>query len=263
MSAVTATIQMKPFPLPKFHLSKRVAGIGLVVAALLPTASFLTKHSESSAVSALKNVPGLPAAQTSTISTSMSNAGLVLPAGLTVHAITKGMTPTMLGDIKLFENTAKDADVAIQPLADGSTRVLNIIRSAAAPTAFTYDFPVPTGGKLALQADGGVAALDARGAVVNQIPAPWAMDANQNPVASKYSVSGSTIKLNVAHSAVNAYPVVADPCFRCFFRRVGGGILGGATTAGTCMAYGGWIAFGAGLAVCAGVGVLSGVAIAW
>jgi hypothetical protein len=58
------------------------------------------------------------------------------------------------------------------------------------------------------------------GSIVQTLPAPWAMDASDNPVPASYSVSGNTLTLQVQHSDLNAYPVVADPCLTCIWGAV-------------------------------------------
>ena len=82
------------------------------------------------------------------------------------------------------------------------------------PTAF--DFPADLDGEenLTLLADGSVLLSNALGENVYEVPAPWAYDAEGNEVPSWYTISGDTLTLNVDHSAVEAYPVVADPWYK-------------------------------------------------
>lgn len=50
--------------------------------------------------------------------------------------------------------------------------------------------------------------------VVAVIPAPWAIDAHGDPIATSLSVAGSTVTMTIAHRAAGtAYPVEADPQF--------------------------------------------------
>jgi hypothetical protein len=87
--------------------------------------------------------------------------------------------------------------------------------------------------------NGGVAVLDSSGTTVRSLPAPWAMDTNQKPVAASYSISGSKVTLKVEHSTANAYPVVADPCYSCWYKTAV------AVAGGAAVVVGGAIALGA------------------
>ncbi|WP_431030792.1 hypothetical protein [Plantibacter sp. RU18] len=90
-----------------------------------------------------------------------------------------------------------------------------VVANEAAPTDFQFHVQVDGGDARLLNAgDGGVDVLDADGSLVNHFAAPWATDANGSPVATSYSVSGSTITQNVSHGG-SAYPVVADPQLVC------------------------------------------------
>lgn len=102
-----------------------------------------------------------------------------------------------------------DASLAVTPLATG-TQVLIGIDSADAPT--TYDFGVRGDVSPREAPDGGVELVGADGSVVAQIEAPWAVDAEGRPVATRYELRGSTIRQVVDHRDRSvAYPVVADP----------------------------------------------------
>lgn len=44
------------------------------------------------------------------------------------------------------------------------------------------------------------------------IPKPWAVDAQDRPVATSLSVSGSQLTMRIEHSpGSSSYPVIADP----------------------------------------------------
>lgn len=100
------------------------------------------------------------------------------------------------------------ASVAVQPLADGSTRFLSVLENESAPERYDYTFE---GFALALQEDGSVLVLDG-GLQVGVIAAPWATDADGVSVPTRYEVEGSTLSQVVDHVAGNsAYPIAADP----------------------------------------------------
>ena len=110
----------------------------------------------------------------------------------------------------VFEDAAVDTDLVVQAQEDGGVRVLAVLDGADAPTRFDFEGEQ----ELLLFDDGSALALDDTGEPVAEIPAPWAYDANGNEVPSWYTVDGTTLTLHVEHSAVTAYPVVADPEYR-------------------------------------------------
>ena len=249
------SLRRTPSRLMAQRLVAAAAVVGLAFAAQPLLSSLLA--SGSSGESALRDTPGLLAAETSNLDTVMSRSGLVLPGGLTVNSIKSASAKTIDG-VQLYPNTGIDSDTAVQSLTNGSVRVLNIMRSTAAPTTFTYGLQLPTGGSALTTGDGGVATLSAAGEVVSQMPAPWAMDANNNPVPASYSVTGSTLTLTVAHSANVAYPVVADPWWSPF---ASGGKEAVKTGAAGCVSGAvSTVWTGGGAAVACGVGGAAGAA---
>lgn len=123
---------------------------------------------------------------------------------------------TLLSDglSRLYESTAPSTDVVVQPVGD-SARAMFLIEDENAPN--TYDFTV--GGSVTrLELDdetGGIVGYDVYGNAVAFIQEPWAADADGVPVATNYSVSGTTVTQHVEHdiirNGITAYPVVADP----------------------------------------------------
>lgn len=109
-------------------------------------------------------------------------------------------------------------DVAAQALEQGGVRLLTVTRDAGGPTSFTYDFgpgvvPVlEADGSVVLTAPAGPDGLDGLTVEIARIAAPWAVDADGDPVATRYRVDGTSVVQTVAHDAPGtAYPVVADP----------------------------------------------------
>ncbi len=246
MTAVTFVSVRIGLPSKKARMTAFIVAASMLAAPL----AFRVVQQVDASVSALRHIPGLLSADTVDVQSSMSKAGLLVSGTIAVNSIHSGMTATKVGNISLYKSVSVDTDTAIQPLADGSTRVLNIMHSPAAASKFTYDVAVPNGGSMVVRSDGGVSVLDSSGSIANSMPKPWAMDANQNPVASEYSVLGSKLILAVHHAEGNAYPVVADPWGWDTFLVVAGGVVAGVAIV-TC-----------GASVVCGVGALAG-ALLW
>ena len=111
-------------------------------------------------------------------------------------------------DGTLVYTSDADASLAVQPLADGSTRFLSVLDNENAPERYDYTFD---GFDLTLQADGSVLVTDG-GEPVGFVAAPWATDADGVAVPTRYEVDGSTLTQVVEHTAGGfAYPLTADP----------------------------------------------------
>lgn len=119
----------------------------------------------------------------------------------------------------VFEGVGDSPDVSVAETNSGF-RVSTVIGSESQPTEYTYTLDVDTVAEL--QADGSVyllreEAFEVEGAsgvvsvVVGTIEPAWAVDANQNPVATSYEVVDGAVIQHVEHSAEVSYPVVADP----------------------------------------------------
>lgn len=101
-----------------------------------------------------------------------------------------------------------DASLAVQPLADGTTRFLSILENKDATERFEYRFE---GADLRLQSDGSVLAF-ANGATVGAIAPAWAFDAAGTAVPTHYEVAGDALIQVVDHaSGLYEYPITADP----------------------------------------------------
>jgi hypothetical protein len=104
------------------------------------------------------------------------------------------------------EDSSGDA-VAVQSLADGSTRIQTVIGSPTSPHEFGYRMD----GYQPYQSDTGeVIFLDEAGNYV-PVAAPWAVDANGNAVPTSYEVRGDELFQIVSPDADATYPLVADP----------------------------------------------------
>ncbi len=97
--------------------------------------------------------------------------------------------------------------VAVQTLADGSTRIQTVMGGAESPREFGYRMA----GYQPYQGDTGeVIFLNEAGDYV-PVAAPWAVDANGESVPTSYEVRGDELFQVVTPGAETAYPVVADP----------------------------------------------------
>jgi hypothetical protein len=171
-----------------------------------------------------------------------------------------GSAEAVLSDTNkaVYSDVAEDTDLIAQATTHGGAQILIVVDSPDAPTTFRFPMSIPDGAWLNENLDGSVsvyasATLDDGSAVVIDVGSmapPWATDANGNSVATRYEVSGTVITQVVEHGPGSAYPIVADPCWKCIRAAVGTAVLGG-------------IVVGAACAVTAGVacGVLAGTVI--
>lgn len=101
-----------------------------------------------------------------------------------------------------------DASIAVQPLADGTTRFLSILENKDATERFEYRFE---GTDLRLQTDGSVLAY-VNGASVGAVAPAWAFDAAGTAVPTHYEVDGDILTQVVDHTSGSfEYPITADP----------------------------------------------------
>ena len=97
--------------------------------------------------------------------------------------------------------------VAVQTLADGSTRIQTVLGGAESPHEFGYRMD----GYQPYQSDTGEVIFLGESGDYVPVAAPWATDANGAAVETRYEVRGDELFQVVAPSAATAYPVVADP----------------------------------------------------
>lgn len=105
------------------------------------------------------------------------------------------------------------ASAAVQLLDDGTTRIQTVVPDAQAQHQFSYRFGdgvIPV-----VNVDGSVALTvnepDGLTVKIGSVAAPWASDANGNPVSTSFRVIGATLVQTIATNESTAYPVVADP----------------------------------------------------
>lgn len=149
----------------------------------------------------------------------------------------------------VFPSRSGDADVAVQVLDGGETRVQTVIPDAGAGHEFSY---AVAGARPVLTDSGAVDFVLTRGGrdeIVATAAAPWARDAHGRPVATHYRVDGTKLVQIVSRSAASVYPVVADPTYS-----IGLGYYAHYNRAETkTIATGGWAVTGT-AGVCAAAG---------
>ena len=114
--------------------------------------------------------------------------------------------------VSIFTNEADSTAVAVNPLDDADAQLLVSIGSVTSPNRYRFPITVPDGASLALTEDGGAEVTLADGTLAASIPAPWAVDARQQPVTTHFELEGGSLLQVVDHRAQGtAYPVLADP----------------------------------------------------
>ncbi|GAA2364368.1 hypothetical protein [Nonomuraea africana] len=114
----------------------------------------------------------------------------------------------------LVTYAAKQPSVAFAHQRTGQVaRVLTVIKDASAPTEYRFPITAPENSTLELDEDGATVLIYNEEVYLGEIDAPWAKDANGNPVPTTYRVEGMTL-IQTVHHAGAAYPVVADPALK-------------------------------------------------
>lgn len=174
-------------------------------------------------------------------------------------------------DGTLVYTSDDDVSLAVQPLADGSTRFLSVLENKSAPERYDYTFD---GLILELQDDGSV--LVSRDGTSAGIIAPaWARDATGASVATHFEVHGDTLTQVVEHTSRKfEYPITADPWWGLQYKLssvsanrlsalayAGGGVA--AVTAAVCSGTIVGLPCGGVAGVAAGILAIGGAAISW
>ncbi|WP_250888149.1 hypothetical protein [Rhodococcus sp. WY5] len=94
---------------------------------------------------------------------------------------------------------------------DGGRRTFFLIHDATSSHEAEIPVDVPPGGHMNVNSDGSVTVFDADGNTVSVVAAPWAYDANGNPVPTDYEVRDGRLIQKVYADEATAYPILADP----------------------------------------------------
>jgi sugar lactone lactonase YvrE len=143
-----------------------------------------------------------------------ASAPLKLGGGVQVELPATGdHDAELLGDKNLFiPETDTDTDTMVAPVAGGA-EVFEQLRSPESPQEFRFLFSsLPEGAKLIETEHGGAEVISASGEMLEEVPAPSAVDAQGATVPVTMSIEGDALLIDIAHrSAEVAYPVLLDP----------------------------------------------------
>lgn len=154
------------------------------------------------------------------LSTSSGGAlKISLPSDVAVGAGQEAADGTVV-----YSSLSGDADLAVQVLESGATRVQSVIRGAGSAHEFSYavggDF-VPVE---AMDGTFWAVGFYAEGRYqVYSIGAAWAQDARGQAVETHYEIRGNDLVQVVTPSPSTAYPVVADPTWQWYSAAYGAG----------------------------------------
>ncbi|KQR39785.1 MULTISPECIES: hypothetical protein [Microbacterium] len=113
----------------------------------------------------------------------------------------------------VFAATDDSGDaVAVQTLDDGSTRIQTVIGGSASAHEFGYRMS----GYQPYQSDTGEVIFVSEDGNYVPVAAPWATDANGNPVETRYEIRGDELFQIVVADDSTSYPVVADPSWQWY-----------------------------------------------
>lgn len=203
VATVTATAAIMTAT-PHLAVADNMVSISDVANALTKTDTFDNKLVADAAKTAKATVPTNPK---DSVSVGQGNKAINigLPNAKNAKAGHKLADGTMV-----YPGTDGSAN-AVVPTNDG-VQMLTTIKNRYAPTRYTYQVNVPTGGEVKVSDNGTAAVFDAKGNIITAITAPWAKDANGKTVPTHYETDGKSLTQIVEHNTgAFAYPVVADP----------------------------------------------------
>lgn len=122
--------------------------------------------------------------------------------------------------------TGDDSPSFVIQALPGAVRVMATLNSPDSPRELPFDLGLAEGVSLQVETDGSVSAFASFEGVtvsVKALEAPWAVDGNGSPVATHYTVTGSTVNQIVSPDANAVYPITADSttCTSfCYFYKI-------------------------------------------
>lgn len=198
----------------KFKVHVRVVSIAVFLAAACQSpalASPLTSHETVDSALAGSPLVAKAAPGPSNVSVDNSGTNFSLPGGIPLKA------PQFTGAVHSRAGTTsvkgpEDAQLAHLRIGPAESQHVVAITGPNAPKSFVFDLDLPDTATLTLKRTGEVVATSADGIPLAVVDAPWAHEANGQPVKTSYTVSGHRITQTVDHSAAGVeYPVLADP----------------------------------------------------
>ncbi|MBP3976511.1 DUF2599 domain-containing protein [Microbacterium sp. BLY] len=125
--------------------------------------------------------------------------------------VSANVDSTVIEGVAVLSET-ESSDIVPVALKDGSVAIHSVLNDADAPTSYRYTFDLNAGTRLVLdKQDGSIVAMSSEGVPEFFVAAPWASDANGEPVPTSYTVEGDALIQHVQVSSSAAFPVVADP----------------------------------------------------
>jgi tripartite motif-containing protein 71 len=144
--------------------------------------------------------------------------GIALPeAGITISptGLSDERSPTTLAQATaVYPNVAEDSDLVVAPTPTG-VETFEQLRSPNAPSTQAYHLGVPAGASLKATEEGG-AEVTRAGETLMTVPAPTALDAAGNNVATDLQVSGESMSIQVMPDESTVYPILVDPLFEAY-----------------------------------------------
>ncbi len=164
---------------------------------------------------------------------------------------------TLVGDdVVTYENQKS----IVMALETGGYAFLEIILSNESPASFSYRIELEESQSLVSDGEGGYLVVNKDGLTIVSLSAPSAHDWEGEEVPTRFVLDGDVLTMEVDHTSGDyAYPIIADPCWKCIASSVTHGIVVG----GISMAVGGCViglVFGpAGCLAGATIGAWSGI----
>ncbi len=127
-----------------------------------------------------------------------------------VGAVGASPSPEVVDGRLSWTDVATDTDLWLEAMP-GGLRTFDVLRSERAPERLGFDVRLPAGARLE-ETPEGVRVFDARDKGIAVIGAPWARDAEGEPVEVSLSLEGQRIVLSVPHRGQDVqYPLLVDP----------------------------------------------------
>lgn len=130
---------------------------------------------------------------------------------------------SVLADGAAVRSEALPSTDVVTRATDDGVQIVAVLNDENAPDTITFPVDLPEGGRLVAQPDGGVVVQAPVQGTANgpesvfqdiaEIAPAWAVDANGDPIASRYEVEGDDLVQLISTDRKTAFPVVADPWF--------------------------------------------------
>ncbi|WP_284983054.1 hypothetical protein [Arthrobacter sp. efr-133-TYG-118] len=91
------------------------------------------------------------------------------------------------------------------------SQTLITVESDKAPHDYRFPLALSTGSTAKVEADGSVLIRDAAGTATSAFVAPWAFDAEGEPVPTTFRIEDGTLVQRIDFNSSNAFPLTADP----------------------------------------------------